>query len=140
MAQKVLITGGGGFIGSHISENLQKKGFQIRLFDLNFTNYDLFAQKTGNFLNLEKIKGSVLDTNALQEVMKGCDYVIHAAAMLGVKNTEQKALECLNANILGTINVLEACIKEKNIKRIVFTSSSEVYGEPIKFPIEESDP
>lgn len=136
---KILITGGGGFIGSHIARNLYKKGFNIRLFDLDFSNYEKFFEILGETQEVEKIKGSILDASALASAVRGSDYVIHAAAMLGVKNTEQRALECLNANILGTINVLEACVQEK-VKRIIFTSSSEVYGEPVKFPIEESDP
>jgi UDP-glucose 4-epimerase len=71
--------------------------------------------------------------------MRGCDYVVHLAAALGVERTEAKRLECLFININGTINVLEACIKEK-IKKVVFTSSSEVYGEQKIQPIEETSP
>lgn len=137
--KKVLITGGGGFIGTHIAINLAKKGFKIRLFDLNFNNFDVLSKKLGYSLEAEKVIGNVLDEDALVNAVKGCDYVVHAAAMLGVKNTELKRLECLNINILGTINVLEACVKGK-VSRIIFTSSSEVYGEPIECPIKENDP
>ncbi|MFA5299152.1 MAG: SDR family NAD(P)-dependent oxidoreductase [Lutibacter sp.] len=137
--KKVLITGGGGFIGTHIALNLAKKGFKIRIFDLNFNNFDVLCNKLGYCPETERVIGNVLDKEGLAEAIKGCDYVIHAAAMLGVKNTEQKKLDCLNVNILGTINVLEACVKN-NVKRIIFTSSSEVYGEPIDCPIKESDP
>lgn len=139
MAEKVLITGGGGFIGAHIAKNLSEKGFEIRLFDLDFSNYDILSEKLGGIQNAGKFRGSILDTNALSNAIINCDYVVHAAAILGVKNTELKKLDCLNVNILGTINVLEACIKEK-IKKIIFISSSEVYGEPIEFPIKETDP
>jgi len=137
--QKVLITGGGGFIGTHIALNLAEKGFKIRLFDLSFNNFDILCQKMGKKIEAEKIIGDILNKDALSDATKGCDYVIHAAAMLGVRNTEQKKLNCLDINILGTINVLEACAREK-VKRIVFTSSSEVYGEPIECPIKESNP
>jgi len=136
--KRVLITGGGGFIGTHIAIDLAKKGFKIRLFDLDFNNFDVLCQKLGHNFEVQKIKGNVLDTITLTTAVNGCDYVVHAAAMLGVKNTEEKKLDCLNVNILGTINVLEACVKEK-IKRIVFTSSSEVYGEPVEFPIKETN-
>lgn len=136
---RVLITGGGGFIGTYIAKNLSEKGFAVRLFDLSFKNYDLLSEKLGGMPNVEKVTGNILDNNSLAKAMKGCNYVIHAAAMLGVKNTEFKKLDCLDANILGTINVLEACIKE-NVKKIVFTSSSEVYGEPLEYPIKETDP
>lgn len=137
--KKVLITGGGGFIGTHIAHNLAKKGFALRLFDLNFKNFNMLCQKLGYNINAEKVQGSILDTTSLIHAVRGCDYVIHAAAMLGVKNTEVKKLECLNVNILGTINTLDACVKE-NVRKVVFTSSSEVYGEPEQTPIEENDP
>src|SRR3989338_8086384 len=81
----------------------------------------------------------ILDKEALGKAVQGCDFVVHAAAMLGVKNTEEHKLECLNANLLGTINVLDACVKG-NIKRLVFTSSSEVYGEALNPPIVETSP
>lgn len=136
--KKVLITGGGGFIGTHIAINLAKRGFKIRLFDLNFDNFDILNKKLGANIDAEKVKGNVLDKNSLAEGVKGADYVVHAAAMLGVKNTEEKKLECLNVNILGTINVLDACVAEK-AERIIFTSSSEVYGEPVECPIKETN-
>jgi len=137
-AKKVLITGGGGFIGSHIAKNLLEKGFLVRLFDLSFDNLEIFNKKIGGLAKAERIKGDVLDEKNLADGAEGCDYVIHAAAMLGVKNTEQKKLDCLNVNILGTINVLRVCVVKK-VKRIVFISSSEVYGEPIHCPIKEND-
>ncbi|MEK7663826.1 MAG: SDR family NAD(P)-dependent oxidoreductase [Patescibacteria group bacterium] len=136
--KKVFITGGGGFIGTHIAKNLSDKGFKVRLFDLDFGNYNILSEKLGNLSEVEKIKGDIFDLNSLTKAMAGSDYVIHAAAMLGVRNTELKKLGCLNINILGTINVLEACVKER-VKRIIFTSSSEVYGEPLRYPIEEND-
>ncbi|OGZ65403.1 MAG: hypothetical protein A3C50_03625 [Candidatus Staskawiczbacteria bacterium RIFCSPHIGHO2_02_FULL_43_16] len=137
--KKVLITGGAGFIGSHIAKKLLEKGFSIRLFDLNFANQEILWQKLGIFGSVEKITGDILDKEALGKAVQGCDFVIHAAAMLGVKNTEEHKLECLNANLLGTINVLDACVKG-NIKRLVFTSSSEVYGEALNPPIVETSP
>ncbi len=137
--KKVLITGGGGFIGTHIAINLAKKGFEIRLFDLNFDNFGILCKKIGYCPEAEKIIGNVLDEEGIASAANGCDYVVHAAAMLGVKNTELKRLECLNVNILGTINVLEACVKER-VKKIIFTSSSEVYGEPVECPISETNP
>lgn len=137
--KRVLITGGAGFIGSHIAHNLAEKGFKIRLFDLSFKNFDVLSKKFDCNFAPQKVIGNVLDTISLAEAVRGCDYVVHAAAMLGVKNTEQKKLECLDVNILGTINVLDACVKE-GVKRIIFTSSSEVYGEPIECPIRETNP
>ncbi len=135
----ILITGGGGFIGTSIARNLVAKGLKVRLFDLDFTNHTLFFNKQGNFPEVEKVRGSILDSNALCNAVSGCDYVVHLAAMLGVKKTELKRVRCLDINILGTINVLEACLKEK-VEKILFTSSSEIYGETDGTPIKEDFP
>lgn len=139
MPKKVLITGGAGFIGTFLAKNLAAKGLEVRLFDLDFTNHNLLCQKLKDFPKVERIKGSILDSNAICNALKGCDYVVHLAAMLGVRRTEMMRIECLNINILGTINVLEACLKEK-IEKIVFSSSSEVYGEIEGLPVREDSP
>lgn len=136
MTKKILITGGAGFIGTALARNLVAKGLKVRLFDLDFTNHHLLCQKKGNFPKVERIQGSILDSNALCNAIRGCDYVAHLAAMLGVRKTEMRRIECLNINILGTINVLEACLKEK-VEKILFASSSEVYGEIEGLPVKE---
>jgi UDP-glucose 4-epimerase len=115
---KVLVTGGSGFIGSRIAENCLKAGLEVRVFDLVRSSQ----------VDCEKIVGSILDPYEVSVAARGCDYVIHAAAALGVQRTENYRLECLYINIQGTINVLEAAVKEK-VKKILFTSSSEVYGD-----------
>jgi UDP-glucose 4-epimerase len=130
---KVLVTGGGGFIGSAMVLHLLNKGFRVKAFDLAFQVKSTLPDE------VEIYKGSILDVNALINAIKGCDYVVHLAAMLGVQRTDAKRLECLNINIQGTINVLEACVKD-NIKKLLFTSSSEVYGDQLKIPISEDNP
>lgn len=139
MAKKVLITGGAGFIGTSFAKNLAAKGLGVRLFDLDFTNHNILCEKLGDFPNTEKIQGSILDSNAICNAARGCNYVVHLAAMLGVRRTEMCRTECLNINILGTINVLEACLKEK-IEKILFSSSSEIYGEIEGLPVKEESP
>ncbi|MBI1985035.1 MAG: SDR family NAD(P)-dependent oxidoreductase [Candidatus Wildermuthbacteria bacterium] len=139
MAKKVLITGGGGFIGIELAKNLAAKGLQVRLFDLDFTRYDELCSRLGNCPKVEKVQGSVLDTAQVSNAVKGCEYVVHLAAMLGVGRTEKKRMECLNINILGTINVLEACVKEK-AKKILLSSSSEIFGEVSGAPVKEDSP
>ena len=132
--ENILITGGAGFIGSSLSKFLSDKKANVRIFDI------ADKIKTDQIpADIDFCKGSVLDTNDVMHAMKGCDYVIHLAAMLGVRNTETARMETLNVNILGTINVLNECIKQ-NVKKIVFSSSSEVYGEQIKLPIAETNP
>jgi len=123
---KVLVTGGGGFIGSSVARCLLSNGVDVRIIDIMESNIN----------GVEKIKGSILDQNIVSEAVRGCDAVIHLAAMLGVRKTEIERLDCLNINIVGTVNILEACVKD-GIKRIVFSSSSEIYGEPDITPIKE---
>jgi UDP-glucose 4-epimerase len=131
---KVLVTGGCGFIGSAMVKLLLKKNFDVRAFDISFQIDDNPPPK-----EVEIYKGSILDINDLTNAMDGCEYVIHLAAALGVNRTEKERLSTLNINIEGTVNVLEACVKD-NIKKIVFSSSSEVYGQQNILPITEKNP
>ncbi len=128
--KKVLVTGGGGFIGREVCRILLNNNYKVRSFDL-MKNTDKRIESNFN--------GTILDPVEIAKAVEGCDYVIHLAASLGVANTEKNRLECLHINIQGTINVLEACVKHK-IKKIIFSSSSEVYGEQIKIPISENSP
>lgn len=127
--EKVLITGGFGFIGKEIIKILLDKGFEVRVLDLN----DAKIPGVRNF------KGSVLDSEAISKAMMGCSYVIHLAAVLGVSKSTYAPVESLDVNLLGTRNVLRCCAIHK-IKKIVYSSSSEVYGEPDKIPITEDTP
>jgi len=120
--KKIFVTGGEGFIGSHLVKLLTSKGANIKTYDMKKNN-----------------KNSILDMDRMLEAMNDCNYVIHLAATIGVGNTEKNQLLTLNTNILGTKNVLDCCISA-GIKKIVFSSSSEVYGEQIKQPIEETNP
>lgn len=124
---RVLVTGGSGFIGEAIVTALTKKGHEIVIFDLCNTNI-----KHATFH-----RGSVLDPEAISKAMSGCDYVIHMAAVLGVSKSTYEPVECLDVNIIGTRNVLRCCVIHR-IKKILLTSSSEVYGEPAKNPITEN--
>jgi UDP-glucose 4-epimerase len=132
--KRVLVTGGAGFIGSAMVKCLLKQGLNVRVFDVSD---QISANPPPK--DAEIYKGSVLDINNVTNAMQECDYVIHMAAMLGVKRTEMQRLDCLNVNIQGTVNILEGCIKER-IKKTVFASSSEVYGEQTKIPISEKNP
>jgi UDP-glucose 4-epimerase len=130
---KCFVSGGAGLIGLEICNKLIEKGHRVYL-------YDLGEQIERNKLNInKKIKifyGSILDVHSLKKAIKNCDFVFHHAAMLGVKFTEDNKLDCLEINSTGTKNVLEACLGNK-VKKVIFASSSEVYGEPKKNPISE---
>ena len=124
---KIIITGGSGFIGSYLAMQL-KQEHDVTIFDVKKNMSDINFIK-GDVTNLENVKNSIVN----------CDLVIHLAAALGVVNVEKDPIQTLNINLGGTKNVLEAC-RINNIKKIIFSSSSEIYGEPAKIPIKENDP
>jgi UDP-glucose 4-epimerase len=128
--ERVLVTGGGGFIGRKVVKELLRRDCKVRIFDLS----------EGDIAGVDcDYTGTILDPYELSRAIRGCDYVIHLAAVLGVQRTDINILECLLINIQGTVNVLEACVKER-VKKIVFSSSSEVYGEQVTQPISEDAP
>jgi len=131
---KILVTGGAGFIGSAMVNYLLSKGHNVCALDLpeQFIRHPPLAGVTRSC-------GNIMDVSDLAEAINGHEYVIHFAGRLGVQKTEQFKLKTLHINILGTANILEACIKEK-VKKILFASSSEVYGDQLTFPIAETNP
>ena len=124
---KIIVTGGSGFIGSSIVDNLSKN-HEVKIFDF----------KKPKNLNNEFLQGDIKNLEEVVNSIKDCDVVIHLAATLGVIHTEKNPVLTLDTNTGGTKNVLEACRINK-IKKIIFTSSSEVYGEPVKIPMDEND-
>jgi UDP-glucose 4-epimerase len=132
---KYLITGGAGFIGSHLVEQLIARGNQVVVFDNLSTGSDrnLFGIK-------EKIKfeqGNILDKAVIDELVSESDYVVHLAAALGVFNIVNKPLESLRTNLQGSEVVLEACDKYR--KPVLIASTSEIYGKNDKVPLNEED-
>jgi UDP-glucose 4-epimerase len=134
---RILVTGGAGFIGSHLCERLIKDGHAVTAID-NFSTgsasnlVDLVG--TDNFTLLE---GSILDTKLLLRQVKESDYIFHLAAAVGVFNIVNNPLASLLTNIRGTENVLEAALETKT--PVFLTSSSEVYGKNISDSLKESD-
>jgi len=132
---KYLITGGSGFIGSHLAECLLDQGHSVTIID-NLT--------TGSEANLLKVKksinfhqGNILDKRLMEELIAESDYVVHLAAALGVLNIVNKPLESLKTNIQGTEVVLEA--SDKFGKPVLIASTSEIYGKNDKVPLNEED-
>ena len=125
---KIAITGGSGFIGTHLVD-LLKDEHEILILDRNHSSNQ----------NVDFIECDLLETEKISNVLEGSDIVIHLAAAVGVKLTEENPLHTLNVNIQGTHNVLESC-KKNNVKKIIFASSSEIYGEATHIPIKETDP
>ncbi len=134
--KKVLVLGGAGCIGYQVCKILERKKIKVVLFDLPEKIEKLDLKET-KFLKF--FKGSIIDEVSLNEAIKNCNAVIHLAAYLGVERTEKNKSRCIEINIDGTKKVINAVNKSKSVKKIIFASSSEVYGEPIKNPVSEND-
>ena len=134
--QRVLVTGGAGCIGYQVCKLLEKKKVKVVLFDVpeKIQKIGINQSKYLSFFN-----GSIMDKVSLEEALKNCDAVVHLAAYLGVQRTEQNKSRCIEINISGTKNVIDVLNKNKNVKKIIFASSSEVYGEPKSNPVSEKD-
>jgi len=133
---KVLITGGAGFIGSHIAEEILKRKEECEV-----VIYDNLS--VGKKENIPKgcafIKGDIRDKENLIKAMKNVDIVFHNAAFVSIRGSFEKVGETLESNFVGTLNVLEACV-ECGVKKIIFASSMDVYGEPEYVPVDEEHP
>ena len=127
---KYLITGGAGFIGSHLSEALTRRGDSVIVIDNLSTGKNTFNS------SVEFIEGSIFDLPLMDKLISQSDYVLHLAAAVGVFNIVNKPLESLMTNIKGTEIILELCDKYK--KPILITSTSEVYGKNNEVPLSES--
>jgi len=132
---KYLITGGSGFIGSHLAERLIDQGHSVTVIDNLSTGSDDNLLKVKK--NIEFHHGNVLDKPLMEKLIAASDYVVHLAAALGVLNIVNKPLESLKTNIQGTEVVLEAC--EKSNKPVLIASTSEIYGKNDKVPLNEED-
>ncbi len=131
-----LVTGGAGFIGSHIVFELVKSGNKVRVLD-NFSSGKEENLKAV-FDKIELVKGDIRDIELLKKATSGVDYCLHQAALRSVPKSVKFPQEYNDVNISGTLNVLLAA-KENKVKRVVFASSSSVYGDVKKFPQSEID-
>ena len=132
---RYLVTGGAGFIGSHLIEGLIKRSDQVVVLD---------NLSTGSSKNLSKVadqitvhNGSILDQQLVDKLVADCDYVIHLAAALGVFNIVNKPLESLKTNLQGSEIILQAADKYR--KPVLIASTSEIYGKNEKVPLNEED-
>ena len=132
---KVFITGGAGFIGSHLCDALVAEGEEVTILD------NLSTGSKKNIAHLEgKIKvfqGDIRDQNLVESLVKDCDLVLHMAAALGVDNILENPIESISTNFYGSEVVLNAAVKYD--KRIVIASTSEIYGKNPKQPLSETD-
>src|SRR4030042_57865 len=129
--KKALVTGGAGFIGSHIVDRLIKMNIETLVMD----DLSVGCRKNVN-KKAKLIIGNILDYNKLKKVMKGVDIVFHNAAKVSIRHSFANIYEDADTNIMGTINVLKAMVENK-VKKVIYASSMAVYGEN-KLPIPES--
>ncbi|VVC02170.1 L-arabinose 1-dehydrogenase (NAD(P)(+)) [uncultured archaeon] len=125
----IIVTGGSGFIGSHLCSVLSEKG-DVRIVDVN-------APPMG--VGAEFVQASVLDAARLARLMKGADAVVHLAALVDVSASVANPFPDFEVNALGTLNVLEAA-RKAGVKKVAYASSAAVYGNPVSLPIDEAHP
>jgi nucleoside-diphosphate-sugar epimerase len=131
---KYLVTGGAGFIGSHIAEELAAKGFFVRVLDNFLTGKE---ENIASFLDgIELLRGDIRDLDLCREALEGIDYVLHQAALPSVPRSVEDPLLTTAINIEGTLNILLAS-KDASVKKVVFASSSSVYGDDEHLPKKE---
>ena len=140
--KKALVTGADGFIGSHLTESLLEKGYQVKAFVYynSFNNWGwLDTLPKEKLSQIEIFSGDVRDPNGVREAMKGVDLVFHLAALIAIPFSYHSPDSYVDTNIKGTLNVLQAA-RELNPERLLVTSTSEVYGTAQYVPIDEKHP
>lgn len=140
--KKILVTGAEGFIGSHLVESLLDKGCKVRAFVFyNFSNswgwLDTFPKDKLD--KIEVFAGDIRDFNRVKEAAAGVDIIFHLAALIGIPFSYHCPESYIDTNIKGTFNILQAS-KDLNVKKVLVTSTSEVYGTARYIPIDENHP
>lgn len=142
MNMKVLVTGADGFIGSHLTELLLNKGYEVKAFTYynSFNSWGWLDTLPHDVLKeIEVFSGDIRDPNGVRTAMKGIEQVFHLAALIAIPFSYHSPDSYVDTNIKGTLNVLQAG-KELDTKRILITSTSEVYGTAQYVPIDETHP
>jgi NAD dependent epimerase/dehydratase len=142
MAKRVLVTGAGGFIGSHLVEALARRGWRVRaLVRYNSRGATGWLEELGEeeHKSVEILSGDIRDADCIRTAMRDCGVVFHLAALIGIPYSYEAPRQYVETNIIGTLNVLQAA-REYGIERLIHTSTSEVYGTAQSVPITESHP
>jgi UDP-glucose 4-epimerase len=136
---KLLITGGAGFVGSHLCERFTKFGHTVICFD-NFMSGNLLnIRHLLDYRNFKLVKGDVRDYDLLERISQGVDVVFHLAAQIHVDRSYVEPRLTYEVNVIGTLNILEVA-RMHDIKKVIYASSSEVYGSAQYVPINEEHP
>lgn len=140
--KKVLVTGADGFIGSHLTEHLLEKGYEVKAF-IYYNSFNtwgwLDTLPKEKLEQIEIFQGDIRDPNGVREAMKGVDGVFHLAALIAIPFSYHSPDSYVDTNIKGTLNVLQAA-RDLSLERVLITSTSEVYGTAQYVPIDEKHP
>lgn len=137
---KVLVTGADGFIGSHLTEMLVEEGYSVKaLSQYNSFNYWGWLEDVSCLDEIEIVTGDIRDSNFCHEVTKDVDIIFHLAALIAIPFSYIAPNSYIETNVNGTLNICQAALKNK-VKRVIHTSTSEVYGSAQYVPIDEKHP
>jgi len=139
---KVLITGADGFIGSHLTESLVREGYSVRAFVMynSFNSWGWLDHASAEIRkSIEIFPGDIRDPHGVNDAMRGCDAVLHLAALIAIPYSYHSPDTYIDTNVKGTLNVLQAA-RQLGVKRVIHTSTSEVYGTAQFVPITEEHP
>src|SRR5437764_3070479 len=143
MGKRVLVTGAGGFIGSHLVELLVREGHEVRAF-LRYNgrddrgSIDRLPEEIRR--DVEVHRGDLKDPEAVRKAVEGRAWVFHLGALIAIPYSYQNPLDVVQTNVVGTAHVLDACRASQALERVVLTSTSEVYGTARYVPIDEQHP
>ncbi len=143
MGKRVLVTGAGGFIGSHLVELLVRSGYEVRaMVRYNGRDDRGYLDRLGDDLRgaVEVHRGDLKDPEAVRRAVEGRSWVFHLGALIAIPYSYQNPLDVVQTNVVGTAHVLDACRASSGLERVVLTSTSEVYGTARFVPITEEHP
>ncbi len=140
---KILVTGAGGFIGSHLSEELVRQGEEVRGF-VRYNSRDdrgLLEELPKDIQSqIEVISGDLKDPDGVRKAVKGCHKIFHLGALIAIPYSYVHPFDFIQTNVAGTAHLLNACLEEGILERFIHTSTSEVYGTAQYVPIDEKHP
>ena len=141
--RRVLVTGADGFIGSHLVEQLVRKGALVRAFVYynSWNSIGWLADAAPQLVEqVELFRGDIRDSERVRQAVHACEYVFHLSSLIGIPYSYDAPRSYIDTNITGALNVLEACRRSDSLVRVVHTSTSEVYGTAQTVPISETHP
>ncbi|MBB5022833.1 NAD dependent epimerase/dehydratase, partial [Desulfurispira natronophila] len=140
MSERILVTGADGFIGSHLTEQLVAEGYQVKaLSQYNSFNYWGWLEDVDCQRSIEVLTGDIRDPHYCKHITKDVDIIFHLAALIAIPYSYVAPDSYVDTNIKGTLNICQAAL-ENGVKRVIHTSTSEVYGTAQYVPIDENHP